>query len=226
MNLRSFSVLVPVAVVALPVQAVTVVQWDFESVVAPGAASATLTGIAASTGTGTAGAVHAGNTTWSTPAGNGSAKSLSGNTWAVGDYWQFGFSTTGYAGLTLSFDQTGSNTGPRDFTLAYSTDGSSFTTFASYALPAVTWSAATYNAASTFTFDLSAVTALNNKPSVLVRLIDASTTSINGGAVGTGGTDRVDNFTVSVSPVPEAGTAAMLAAGLAVLGFLARRRSA
>jgi MYXO-CTERM domain-containing protein len=42
--------------------------------------------------------------------------------------------------------------------------------------------------------------------------------------VGTGGTDRVDNFTVNLTPVPEADTAAMLLAGLASLAFMARRR--
>jgi hypothetical protein len=205
--------------------AVTVVQWDFEAVTAP-AASTTWAGIAASLGTGTASSTHAGSATWSTPAGNGSAKSASANTWAVGDYWQFSFSTVGYTGLMLSFDQTGSNTGPRDFTLAYSTNGSSFTSFASYSLPAITWSTGSSNSASTFTYDLSAVTALNNFATVYIRLVDASTVSINAGTVATGGTDRVDNFTVNLTPVPEAGSGALLAAGLAALAFLAKRRSA
>jgi hypothetical protein len=213
------------AAFTLSAQAVTAVQWDFEAVTAPGA-SATWTGIAASTGTGTASGVHAaGTTAWSTPAGNGSSKSASATAWAVGDYWQFSFSTVGYSGLNLSFDQTGSNTGPRDFTLAYSTNGSTFTNFASYSLPAITWSTVTYNAGSTFTYDLSALTALNNFATVYIRLLDASTVSINGGTVASGGTSRVDNFTVNLTPVPEADTAAMLLAGIAALGFMARRRS-
>ncbi len=206
-------------------QAATVVQWDFQIPPADLNNSAVSPSVAAAIGTGTASGVHASaDTDWSTPAGNGSSDSFSSNTWAVGDYWQFSFSTTGYTGLMLSFDQTGSGTGPKDFTLAYSTNGSSFTSFATYALPAVTWNATTANPASTFTMDLSAVTALNNQATVFVRLVDASTTSIGLGVVAAGGTDRVDNFTVNLTPVPEADTAAMLAAGLAALAFMARRR--
>jgi hypothetical protein len=209
----------------LSAHAVTLVQWDFESVTAP-AASSTWSGVAASTGTGTASGVHAGTATWSTPAGNGSTKSFSGNTWAVNDYWQFAFSTVGYTGLAVSFDQTGSNTGPRDFAVAYSTNGSTFTTFASYALTNVTWSTGTPASGSSFTFDLSSITALNNAATVYIRLVDTSTVSINAGTVAAGGTNRVDNFTILATPVPEAGTAAMLAAGLATLAFLLKRRTA
>ena len=61
---------------------------------------------------------------WSNPAGNGSAKSLSSNNWATGDYYQFTLtiSDSEFSGLGLSvyrFDQTGSNTGPKDFQLSY-----------------------------------------------------------------------------------------------------------
>ena len=220
--------LVAAAVWALPAQAVVTVQWDFETAVEP-AASTSWTGIAASTGTGSASGVHAASATWSTPTGNGSANSASANAWAVGDYWQFNFSTSGFTGLALSFDQTSSNTGPRDFTLAYSTNGTTFTNFASYAVlanatPNPTWSSSTYNAVYTLAYDLSAVTALNNQASVFVRLFNNSTVSANGGVVAATGTSRIDNFTVNVTPVPEAGTSAMLLAGLAVLGFLGRRR--
>ncbi len=207
-------------------QAVPVVQWDFEALSSALSVSSTsYTGVVASLGTGTAGGTHAATSTFSSPAGNGSPRSLSVNTWAVGDYWQFNFSTTGYTGLMLNFDQGGSGTGPKDFTLAYSTDGLTFTNFTSYALPLTTnFSAATVNSGFTLSFDLSAITALNNAPSVAIRLVDASTVSVAGGTVGTGGTDRVDNFTVNLTPVPEADTAAMLLAGLASLAFMARRR--
>ena len=210
---------------ALPAQAATVVQWDFQTPPADLTNSAVSPSVAASTGTGIASGLHASaDTDWTTPAGNGSTDSFSSNTWAVGDYWQFSFSTTGYIDLTLSFDQTGSGTGPRDFTLAYSTNGSTFTNFASYALQAITWTAGTNNPASTITMDLSAISTLDNSATVFIRLVDASTVAIGGGAVGTGGTDRVDNFTVNLSPVPEAGTLALMLAGLAAVGFVAQRR--
>jgi PEP-CTERM motif len=218
------------AALASQAHAAVVVQWDFETAVEP-AASTAWAGIAASTGTGSASGVHAASATWSTPTGNGSANSASANAWAVGDYWQFSFSSTGFTGLNLSFDQTSSNTGPRDFTLAYSTNGSTFTNFASYAVlanatPNPTWSTGTYNAVYTLSYDLSAVTALNNQANVFLRLTNNSTVSANGGTVAGTGTSRVDNFTVNMTPVPEASTSAMLLAGLAVLGFLGRRRAA
>lgn len=207
------------AALALPAQAVTLVQWDFQVPFTDLNNSAVSPSIAASVGTGTANGVHAsGDTDWSTPAGNGSTESFSANTWAVGDYYQFAFSTVGYAGLVFSFDQTRSGTGPDAFQLAYSSNGgTSFTTFASYTVGAVTWSSTTASSASTFSFDLSAVSALNNNASVVMRLVSAVTPAA-------GGTNRVDNVTAVMTPVPEAGTSAMLLAGMATLGFLARRR--
>jgi hypothetical protein len=215
---------------SLPAQAVTVVQWDFEGSTTPAdlTDSGTSPSVAASLGSGTALGVHAGSATdWSTPAGNGSANSFSSNTWAVGDYYQFSFSTSGFTALLLSVDQIGSNTGPRDFSLGYSTDGVSFTPFASYSVAsAPSWSTTTYNPVHTYSFDLSGVSALDDQALVVIRLSSSNTFSINGGTVAAGGTGRVDNFTVMATPVPEAGTAAMLAAGLAVVGFVARRRRA
>ena len=43
--------------------------------------------------------------------GNGSPKSMSGNGWAVGDYWQFQSSTLGFSDIGISFDQISSSTG-------------------------------------------------------------------------------------------------------------------
>jgi PEP-CTERM motif len=219
-----------VAAMTLPAHAVTVVQWDFENAPADLSNSTTSPAVAASFGVGTAVGVHSSSATdWTTPSGNGSVNSLSANTWGVGDYYQFSFGTVGYGGMLLSFDQTSSGTGPRDFTLAYSTDGSSFTNFASYAVlvngsPNPSWSSSTYNSVFTFVFDLGGVAALNDQASVFLRLVDSSTVSANGGVVATGGTGRVDNFTVMLTPVPEASTTAMLLAGLAAVGFIARRR--
>ncbi len=47
--------------------------------------------------------------------------------------------------------------------------------------------------------DLSSITAINNQPTVYFRLVNNSTTSATGGApLATGGTARVDNFTVTI----------------------------
>lgn len=215
---------------SLPAHAVTIVQWDFEGSTTPPdlTDSATSPSATASLGTGTAIGVHASAATdWSTPAGNGSANSFSSNTWAVGDYYQFSFSTSGFTDLLVSVDQIGSSTGPRDFSLSYSTDGVSFTPFASYSLVATpSWSSATYQPVHTYSFDLSAVSLLDDQASVVIRLSNTSTTSISGGTVAAGGTGRVDNFTVMATPVPEPGALALMLAGLGAVGFVARRRGA
>ena len=217
-----------VLALALPAQAFTLAQWTFENAIPDLTNSITSPSVSATSGTGTALGVHAsGATDWTTPVGNGSANSFSSNTWAVNDYYEFSFSTVAYKSLMLSFDQTSSGTGPRDFTLAYSTNGASFTNFANYQVlqnSAPTWTGATYAPAYNLTLNLSGVTALDNQTSVFVRLFNASSVSTSGGTVGTGGTNRIDNFTVTVTAVPEPGTYALLLAGLAVIGFVARRR--
>ncbi len=225
--LRAAAAAAAVSLFALPAQAVTIVQWDFENApdLADSAASPTVT---ASLGTGNARGLHASSATdWSTPAGNGSANAFSSNTWAVGDYYEFSFGSLGFTDLSVSVDQIGSNTGPRDFTIAWSTDGVAFNDFASYSVAsAPSWSSSTYSAVHTYSFDLSAIDALDDQALVVIRLVNSSGVAINGGTVAAGGTGRVDNFTVMATAVPEAGTAAMLAAGLAVIGFVARRRQA
>ena len=218
------------------INAQTIATWTFETSqpgvvslpAAPGAGVA-FTNLTPEVGAGTGTALHVGAATYSSPAGNGSARSFSVNTWAVGDYFQFSVSTVGFTGISLSFDQDGSTTGPSTFQLAYSTDGTTYNNFGStYVIPSgVVWTAGSANPAgnTSFAYDLSAVTALNNAPNVFFRIIDSSTTSIAGGTVGTGGTDRVDNFSVFVTPVPEPSTIALaVISGVAGLVAFRRRR--
>ena len=129
--------------------------WSFEGVTTTNTGTTPIVSVgspAADSGVQTAGSsftgLHASSSTvWSNPAGNASAKSVSSNNWGVGDYYQFSFSTTGYTAISITWDQTGSGTGPRDFKVQYSTNGTSFTdaagTNSSYSLtnPAIAWSA-------------------------------------------------------------------------------------
>ena len=225
MNLRSV-LLVSALAMSVAANAITIANFTFEGLTAPTTASTTFAPYTADEGAGSASAFHATASTFSTPSGNGSAKSLSSNTWAVGDYYQFTASTLGQAGVGVSFDQTGSNTGPRDFKLAYSTNGTTFSDFATYGLIVSTWTPGTVMSGFTQTFDLSSVAALNNKATVTFRLVDNSTTSINAGTVAAGGTGRVDNFLITATPqtVPE--PASLAALGLGALAFVRRRRSA
>ncbi len=123
---RARSALLATAVCAVfipggTVSAATISMWTFEAPNTPANATAALypDAIAPAIGTGNARGVHASSATaWSTPAGNGSTDSFSSNNWAVGDYYEFNTSTAGFVGVSVSWDQASSNTGPRDFKLA------------------------------------------------------------------------------------------------------------
>lgn len=157
--------------------------------------------------------------TYTSPSGNGSQYAFSSNNWSTGDYYQAIVDTTGYTGVTLSWDQARSSTGPASFELVYSLDGgANFTVaLASYAVlqsggggAPGTWSTATYNALYTSTFDFAG--AIDNQSQVIVRfrsLVTAAST----------GSNRIDNVLFN-STVPTPGAVALL--GLA--GVAARRR--
>ena len=222
-------------------QADTLAQWTFESSFSSlSGTSASLGGIAPETlftgATAAASGTHAGaGTVWSSPAGNGSLHSFSANLWAQGDYWQLTLSPNHvnytYSAIQVSYDQNGSSTGPKTFYFAYSTDGTTWNTVGSdYALASgVTWSTGTAGQPTAESFDLSAITALNTASTMYFRIVNDSPATggaINGGNVGTGGTDRLDNFTVSgtVIPIPEPSVLCLLG-GFGVLGWhLIRRR--
>ncbi len=205
----------------------TIASWDFETVTISGAA-ADFGPIAASIGTGSAAGHHAAaTTTWSSPVGNGSTKSFSSNAWAVGDYYQFQASSIGSSGLTVAFDQTGSSTGPKDFKFSYSTDGLNFTQFSTYSVllngaPNTPWGSGSVSSLYHNSYDLSSISTLDNATNVYFRLIDNSTTSLGGAVVASGGTDRVDNFSITV--IPEPSTYALLLGSVGFAGVLLRRR--
>ncbi len=180
---------------------------------------------AAEVGSGSALGWHASAATvYSSPVGNGSARSFSSNTWAVGDYYQFQTSTLGYLSITLTFDHTSSNTGPRDFQVQWSIDGVNFSTLASYsvlanATPDAWTSSPPRNPIHTYG-PFAAPAALNNQPSVWFRLVNSSTVSANGGTVGTAGTSRVDNVEIEGVLIPTPGSLALIS----LAGLLAMRR--
>lgn len=205
----------------------TLAKWTFESSI-PTTAGPLAPEVGAGSGLG----YHASaSTVYSNPVGNGSAESYSSSFWAIGDYYQFSVSSLGYQGLGISFDQVSSSTGPGQFYVAYSTDGSTYTQFGSvYTVLANSapnaWSSSLAITSTSYSFDLSAITALDNSASIYFRLVDASTVSAGGATVATGGTSRLDNFTVTAAPVPEPSAMAIFGGfGMLALVMAARRRN-
>lgn len=202
-------------------------RWTFETSVPVGApgAGAFLTNLTAEIGSGVASGFHLGASIYSNPAGNGSVESFSSTNWAVGDFYQFTLSTVGYTGLTVSFDQISSGSGPSQFLLTYSTDGTTFTPFGSpySVLSAPSWSSVTPTPLTSYTNVMTSITALDNTSIVYFRLVNNSSTGVNGSPIATGGTDRVDNFMVEATPVPEPQGMALVG-GLSLLLMIFRRR--
>ncbi len=160
-------------------------------------------------------------TAWSSPAGNGSQYSFSSNNWQQGDYFEARLSTLGFSGVSISFDQTRSSTGPSAFILFMSVDGgSNWSTLLSYTVlqnglaPNASWSGTgTRQAAYTIS---AAAAAADNKADVIFRM----TCDVTPGS--TGGTNRIDNVFIEGTVIPAPGALALL--GLA--GLAGRRRRA
>jgi hypothetical protein len=204
--------------------ATTLALWTFETSVPLLNNSQSITGIAAESGSGTASGFHTRATTdWSNPAGNGSIESFSVNEWTTGDYFQFQVSSVGYEDLTVSFDSVRSGTGPASFKIQYSIDGSSFTDFATYTVLENTtpnnWTSGTPIGTTSFAFDFSSISALDDDSSIFFRLTSTVTPT------NVAGTARIDNVLIAgteIVAIPEPSRALLL--GIGGLGLIFRRR--
>ena len=161
--------------------------------------------------------------TYTSPSGNGSQYSFSSNNWSTGDYYEARFSTigAGFSGLSVSWDQARSSTGPSIFNLVMSVDGGSNWTTLSAAYTVLqsggggapaTWSSSTYNALYTSTVALGA--SADEKSLVILRWVSTTTAAATG-------SNRIDNIVVN-NAVPAPGAVALL--GLAGLVGSRRRR--
>ncbi len=214
MKKLSLLVAFALALFASETKADLIAQWTFETSIpttsGPHAAEGGL--LAASSFA--SGSHVSGSAVYSNPAGNGSAESFSSNFWSTGDYYQFTTDLTGYSNVEFSWSQTRSSTGPSDFDLLVSIDGTNFTNLTSYVVDQVTWSSGTPQPASDYSFNLSNLIA--NQANVTVRLVQTSATGA------TAGTNRVDNISFNSITIPEPGLSILALAGLA--GVVGSRR--
>lgn len=206
--------------------AAIVAGWTMTTAIPAATTGTNYTYGSADTGDATAGTSLSGfhalaATTWSSPAGNGSQYSLSSNNWSVGDYYQIAVSTVGYSDIYLAWDQTRSSTGPSNFDVQMSTDGTNFSSIlAGYSViqaglagtGTLAWSTAN-GVQSAFTTTVASIAGADNQATLYFRFVNNST-------VAAGGTNRIDNIMVSSGPIPAPGAIALL--GLA--GLAGRRR--
>lgn len=141
--------------------------------------------------------------------GNGTAKSFNSINWnTVGDYIQFKVNTSGFADVEFSFEQGSAGmSGPRDFKVSYSTDGTNFADLPGGAFQQVisgtgsspdAWSATVYTPGFNKLFSLPA--ALNNVPEAYIRLSVTSTTNVSGLITQANGSSRMDNILITAIP--------------------------
>lgn len=203
--------------------AAVIAQWTMESISGSASVGSASAGPhAAQIGTGSLIGNTGSDGQYWTPNGNGSTKSFSANRWDSGDYIQFQVNLASYRDITLTWDQTRFSTGPTLFDLQYSTNGSTFMTVLddytvkeNSAANGGTWTSSTVRPAYGFSQDLSAVSAIEHKPTVYFRLTAQVAGSDPAGAI------RIDNVVIS-GIVPEPGAVALLS--LAALGLVRRRR--
>ncbi len=212
------------AAVASTASGAVIAGWSMATAVAAGTVGSNYSYGAANLGEQTADSMLSGyhalaTTAWSSPAGNGSTYSLSSNGWTTSDYYQVACSTAGYDGVSISWNQTRSGTGPALFEVRMSSDGgATWSALGEYAViqaglagtNTTSWNATTYQVA----FDMSmAAAGANNSSSVLFRFSSKVTAAA-------AGTSRIDNIVVSGNMVPAPGALALLG----VAGLLSRRR--
>lgn len=125
-------------------------------------------------------------------------------------------STLGFEDIQVLWDQRGTATGFTGRQFAYSTDGVNFTDFGTD----------TGVLSSTFvqkSYDLSAITAVDNAATVTFRITLTGASSSSQTAASTGN-NRFDNLTVNGTPViPEPGTAVLAMLSLAAAGAVTMR---
>ncbi|MCL1817070.1 MAG: CehA/McbA family metallohydrolase, partial [Clostridiales bacterium] len=109
-------------------------------------------------------------------------------------YWLFTTSSIDYKNIQISGRIRSSATGPRDFKLQYSCDGSNWNDALD---PAITVGNALTIGDNASQFTKTLPLDAMDSPILYIRLLQASNTSANGGIVASGGTNSINNIIVS-----------------------------
>ncbi len=137
--------------------------------------------------------------TWVNGAGPSSTPGFAPNSdkWNVlGDaYWQTEFSTTGYEALTLSSKQKGSDTGPRNFQVQWSLDGTNWSNVSGSSITVGNnWTSGVLD-------NVALPAEMKNQAKVYLRWMKSSNVSVNSGTVAANGTNRIDDIIIQGKPL-------------------------
>ncbi len=105
-------------------------------------------------------------------------------------YWQISFETTNINNLKLSSAQRSSNTGPKDFKVQYSLNGSTWADIGVTVSVANNWTTGVLA-------NINLPTACENKSLVYLRWLVTSTVSANNGTLAGTGTSAIDNILIT-----------------------------
>lgn len=124
-----------------------------------------------------------------------SGQAANSNGWDAGSdgskYWSVTISTANFSGIQLSSKQYGSGTGPRDFMIETSTDGNNWEMLPGSNIKAATnWSSGVIDS-------LSLPAELEDHPTVHIRWVMSTDTSISGDIAGSTGTSRMDEVLIT-----------------------------